>query len=113
MDEPTLSLTISYRGASHTLAVASSSTTLDLSHQIESLTSVPPHLQKLIYAGKKASKDEVTLGEAGLKDGMKIQLLGPKAEELSEMQKIETKKRRVEGIMNARAAKAQKVKVLD
>jgi hypothetical protein len=111
MDEAHITLSVSFRGSQHTLSIPVDSTTQELAHELEGITSVPAHLQKLIYKGKKATQDETTLEDAGLKDGMKIQVLGPLAAELGDMQKAEAEKRRREDIMKAREAKASRTKV--
>ena len=104
-------LTVTYRGAKHVLSVLPNSTLSALQAHLEELTSVPPSLQKLLYKGKKAtstSQDEdMTIIEAGLKDGMKIQLLGATMQELGGMKDAENAQREREKILKERASKPQ------
>ncbi|KAK2464017.1 hypothetical protein APHAL10511_003961 [Amanita phalloides] len=104
-----IKLTVTYRGAQHALSVLPDSTLAALQAQLEELTSVPPSLQKLLYKGKKTTStgqdDTITLLDVGLKDGMKIQLLGATMKELSEMKASENAQRKREGILRERALK--------
>lgn len=106
-----IKLTVTYRGAQHVLSVLPDSTISALQAHLEELTSVPPSLQKLLYKGKKAtstSQDEdTTVNEAGLKDGMKIQLLGATMQELGGMKDAENAQRKREKILKERASKPQ------
>lgn len=104
-----ISVTVSYRGTSYPLALLPDSTLAALQVQLEELTSVPPSLQKLLYKGKKAglgAEHEATLSEAGLKNGMKIQMLGSTTEELGSLQAIESEQKRRDRILRERALKA-------
>lgn len=68
---------------------------------------MPPSLQKLLYKGKKPHlQDDDTLSQAGFKNGIKIQLIGPTAEELGGMRAVEDERNRRERIMRERAAKS-------
>lgn len=65
---------------------------------------MPPSFQKLLYKGKKASQDDtVTLGEAGFKRGMKVQMLSTSNLELGHMQAAENEQQRRERILKQRA----------
>ena len=106
-----ITFTISFRGTPHVVSDLSSSSTLSELHlRLEDLTGVSPSLQKLLYKGKKTTwtegADRVTLAEAGLKDGMKVQLLGSTTKELEGMKKEEGEHQRKERIMRERALKA-------
>ncbi|KAF8347977.1 WLM-domain-containing protein [Amanita rubescens] len=109
--ETPIKLTVTYRGAQHALSVLPDSTLSALQACLEELTSVPPSLQKLLYKGKKAtstSQDEdTTVIEVGLKDGMKIQLLGATMQELGGMKDAENAQRKREKILRERALKPQ------
>jgi hypothetical protein len=104
-----ISVTVSYRGTSYPLALLPDSTLAALQVQLEELTSVPPSLQKLLYKGKRAglgAEHETTLSEAGLKNGLKIQVLGSTTEELGSLQAVESEQKRRDHILRERALKA-------
>ena len=110
--KPDIKLSITYRGTHHTVYVSPRSSLSALQAQLEALTSVPPSLQKLLYKGKKTtsksqSGEDVTVEEAGLRDGMKVQLLGATLEELGGMKAAENAQRKRENIMRERAMKPQ------
>ncbi|KAJ7207974.1 WLM-domain-containing protein [Mycena pura] len=104
----TISLVVSYRGAQHRLALPSDSTLRDLHNMLEELTSVPPDMQKLLYRNspKGGSISDLTLQEAHLKDGAKIQMVGSTLEELGGLQAKEAEERKRDGILRERALKA-------
>ena len=92
------------------LSVLPDSTLSALQAHLEELTSVPSSQQKLLYKGKKAtsSQDEdMTKIEAGLKDGMKIELLGATMQELGGMKDVENAQRKREKILKELASKPQ------
>ncbi|KAL5513384.1 hypothetical protein ACEPAH_3783 [Sanghuangporus vaninii] len=99
-----MNLTVTFRGGSYTLEVPADSTLAALHEQLEALTSVPPSLQKLLYKGKKPniSLEETTLERAGLKDGMKVQLVGSRVDEIDGMKLAENEKRKKEEILARR-----------
>ncbi|KAI5123182.1 hypothetical protein M0805_003949 [Coniferiporia weirii] len=98
-------LTVTHRGATHPLSVLPDNTFAALQLQLEELTSVPPSFQKLLCKGKKVnSPPEATLDQAGLKDGMKMQLLGPTEAELGGMRSAESETRRRDEILKRRTA---------
>ncbi|EED83764.1 predicted protein, partial [Postia placenta Mad-698-R] len=102
-----IELNVSHRGTSHRLSLLPNDTITALQARLEELTSVPSSLQKLLYKGKKPHlQDDDTLSQAGLRDGIKVQLIGPTAEELGGMRAVEDERNRRERIMRERAAKA-------
>ncbi|CAA7265149.1 unnamed protein product [Cyclocybe aegerita] len=110
-DRPNLlSLTVSFRGKQHVLSLLPDSTLSALYAQLEELTQVPPPLQKLLFKGKKltggSGDQDISLGQAGLKDGTKIQLVAPTPQELEGMRTVENENQRRERIMRERALKA-------
>lgn len=102
-----MNLTISHRGQSYSLSLLPDDTLAVLHARLEELTSTPPQLQKLLYKGKnsKALDDQVTLTQAGLKDGMKIQMLGTTANELDGVKAVEDDQQKRDRIMKERALK--------
>ena len=95
---------MSYRGQTHSLFLASDSTIEALQLQLEDLTAVPSGLQKLLYKGKKPSlTPDSTLEDAGIKNGIKIQLVGSTEKELDKMRTAEDAKRRRDDILARRA----------
>ncbi|KAJ3502467.1 hypothetical protein NLJ89_g8876 [Agrocybe chaxingu] len=105
-----LSLTVSFRGKQHVLSLLPESTLSALYAQLEELTQVPPPLQKLLFKGKKLSggrgDHDISLGQAGMKDGTKIQLVAPTLQELEGMRTVENENQKRERIMRERALKA-------
>ncbi|KAF8654892.1 hypothetical protein AX16_003321 [Volvariella volvacea WC 439] len=109
-DSP-ITIHISHRGTTHKVLVSPSSPLSEFQNQIHQLTSIPPSLQKLLYKGKKPGKvdgpDEVTVRDVGLKDGIKVQLLGSTIGEIESLHAIEDERRKRERIMRERASKPQ------
>lgn len=82
-------------------------TLADLSLQIQELTDVPVQMQKLVYKGKKAaSSPETTLEQAGIKDGLKIMLMGTPSVELGKFKKEEQDAENKAAVLARRAASA-------
>jgi hypothetical protein len=103
-----LRLNVTYRGQSYPLALLPDATLAVLQARLEELTSVPPHLQKLLYKGKsaRAQDDQMTLLQAGIKDGMKIQMLGTTTQELNGLNAVEKEREKRDKILRERALKA-------
>ena len=99
-------LTFTHRGTAHPLSLLPDSTLAYLHERLEELTSVPPENQKLLYKGKRTVSSDATITEAGLKDGMKVQLIGPTAEELGGLKTTESEHQRKERILRERAQRA-------
>lgn len=109
MASDSVSFAVSFRGKSHALSLSPNTTLTALHAQLEELTEVPPSLQKLLYKGKRQTgrdDDEATLLQAGIKDGMKIQMLGTTTKDLDGMKAGENENQRRERIMRDRALKA-------
>ncbi|KAH8091744.1 WLM domain-containing protein [Cristinia sonorae] len=105
-----ITITVTHRGLSHSLAVDPTSLLTDLQQHIEDLTNVPISHQKLLYKGKKTSRHDetqVTLEDFGLKDGVKVMLVGGTKEEVGEMQREEDEAKRKERIDRERRGKPQ------
>lgn len=109
--EEMLTITVSFRGTPHSINIPLSSPTYTLHTHLEDLTDVPPALQKLLYKGKKLvwesaeDAERTTVESAGLKDGMKVQLLGSTLKELEGLKKEEAAHLRKERIMRERSRK--------
>ncbi|TRM58731.1 WLM domain-containing protein [Schizophyllum amplum] len=104
--DASITLHISHRGTLHTLSLPPDSTWHSLQTHLEELTRVPPSNQKFLGKGlKKRISPDDTLGAAGVKDGVKIQMLGPTPEELGGMKAAEDEKARRDRIMRERALK--------
>ncbi|TBU34162.1 WLM-domain-containing protein [Dichomitus squalens] len=103
---PSIHLTFTHRGATHPLSLLPESTLAYLQERLEELTSVPQENQKLLYKGKKTLGPDATISDAGLKDGMKVQLIGPTAEELGGLKAAESEHQRKERILRERAQRA-------
>lgn len=99
-----INLTISHRSQSYTVSLNASATLQDLQDELAAITSVPSHLQKLIYKGKKKSEQDVSLTEAGIMNGMKITLLGNPESTIGDLLEAEKQQKRKEEILRVRAA---------
>jgi len=65
-------------------------------------------LQKLLYKGKKPSsgaQDETTLSQAGIKHGIKIQMIGSTTEQLRSLQTAESEQKKRDRILRERGLK--------
>ncbi|KAJ2915944.1 hypothetical protein MD484_g4489, partial [Candolleomyces efflorescens] len=103
-----LNFSVSHRGTTHRLSLPSDTPLSSLEEQLQELTGVPPHLQKLIFKGKKANHEEdAAISDLGIKDGAKIQMLGTTTQELEGMKTVENEQQRRERIMRDRAMKPQ------
>lgn len=84
METNPINLTITHRGSTYPISAHSDDILESLHAQLEELTGVAHENQKLLFKGKKTAKkdvgDAVTLAEMGLKDGMKVQMLGSTAQ---------------------------------
>lgn len=79
----TTNLAVSHRGTVYTIKTRLSDTLASFQSQLEDVTGVAPDGQKLLFKGKKPTKQaaqDVTLTELGLKDGVKVQMLGSTSE---------------------------------
>ncbi|KAH0836793.1 hypothetical protein J3R83DRAFT_8545 [Lanmaoa asiatica] len=103
-----ISLSINFRGTSHKVSLPPDVPLTRLEAQLEELTSVPPSLQKLLFRGKKVQHaDDLTLAQIGLRDGLKVQLLGSTAQEINSLNVTEAEHQRKERILRERALKPQ------
>ncbi|PAV19780.1 WLM-domain-containing [Pyrrhoderma noxium] len=98
-----ITISVSFRGESHSLTLESNTPLATLCVQLEELTGVPPSFQKLLYKGKKSKlPEDATVEQAGIKDGLKIQLLGSTEAELNGMRAVEDSKHRRDEILKKR-----------
>ena len=104
----TISLSITFRGTTREVSFPADAPLSRLEAHLEELTSVPPSLQKLLFRGKKAQRaDNVTLAQIGLRDGVKVQMLGSTAQEIQSLNATESEHHRKERILHERALKPQ------
>lgn len=104
-----ISLQVSFRGVTHEISLPSDAPIPSLHAALEKLTLVPSSLQKLLFRGKKfgSGQEGVTLAQAGLRDGVKVQMLGSTVQELDVLNATESEYRRKERILRERALKPQ------
>lgn len=100
-DITTVQVQIAYRGQSHDIEAATTTTLSDLQEQIASLTHVDATHQKLLgpaslrsVLSKARDNRDKTLEELGfssaaVKPLIKLMLVGPTSEELSQVQKVD------------------------
>lgn len=99
-----ITLTILHRSQTYTVSLDPSATLQSLQEELATITSVPSHLQKLLYKGKKKSEQDAPLNEAGITNGMKITLLGNPESTIGDLLEAERQQQRKEEILRARAA---------
>ncbi|KAK7028321.1 zinc metallo proteinase [Favolaschia claudopus] len=103
----TVSFSVAHRGIQHQLSLDLDGTLGELYATLEDLTTVPPTFQKLLYKNNpKTAHDEMTLREAGIKKGTKIQMVGSTLQELDGLQAKEAEERKRNRILRERALKA-------
>lgn len=100
-----ITFTVTHRGHAYPFSLPASTIFAVLHAQLEELTSVPPHMQKLLWKGKKATNDDTTLSQAGFRNGLKIQMLGSTAEEVGGLKAVEDEHTKRDQIMRERALK--------
>lgn len=105
-----LKITVTHKAATHVLDDLDGDNTVLSSFQdkLEELTGVPPSLQKLLYKGKKLGSvdaDSTTLREAGMKDGVKVTLIGSTTKEVESMEDAVKGQQKRERILRERALK--------
>lgn len=110
MASDSISFTVSFRGVPHALSISPATSLAELHLQLEELTGVPPALQKLLYKNKKSSGnndiEQMTISESGLKNGIKVRMLGSTTQDLDGLRAVENEHGRVERILRERALKA-------
>ncbi|KAL6309347.1 WLM-domain-containing protein [Sparassis latifolia] len=101
-----IEFTVTHRGTAHRLSFLPDTTLAVLQAHLEELTSVPPAHQKLLYKGKNArAADDATILDAGLRYGVKVQLLGSTVQEIGGLRAAEDEHQRRERILRERAVK--------
>ncbi|KAG6811551.1 hypothetical protein H0H92_006904 [Tricholoma furcatifolium] len=111
--ETPISFTVTYRGTPHSISLFPETTLSRLQARLEELTQVPASLQKLLHKGKNLlgsdpnARSQMTLLQAGIKSGLKIQMLGSTSQELTSLQATENEKHKREQILKERALKPQ------
>lgn len=89
--DDSIALTVTHAGQAHTLSLPETSSLQQLRNAIESMTSVPPSHQKIIYKGKNLIPPSIndtlsTLSSLQLpKSGAKLFLIGSKIESVSSL----------------------------
>lgn len=108
----TILVTVSHRGRSHSIACLATDTIGSFQSRLTDLTAVPVANQKFLYKGKKTShSDQDTIEQVGLRDGIKVQMLGSTAEEIGGMRVVEDEVKEKERIMKERDEKYRRSKV--
>lgn len=100
-------VSVSHKGKIYATQVDLTSTVSSFQAHLEELTSVPIEHQKYLFKGKKASaKSNDTLESFGLKDGVKVQMLGSTVEEVSGLRAVEDQRKRMEQTLRNRETQA-------
>ncbi|KAI6126969.1 hypothetical protein F5141DRAFT_365531 [Pisolithus sp. B1] len=73
-----ISFDVAFPGNTHRVSLPSDGTVSSLCARLEELMQVPLSAQKLLFRGKmiSASQEGVTLAPAGLRDGIRVEMLG-------------------------------------
>lgn len=99
---------VSHKGKNYAVQVDLTNTVSSFQAQLEELTSVPVDNQKLLFKGKRtAVTTGGTLGSFGLKDGVKVQMLGSTTEDISGLRAVEDEKKRTEQTLRYREIQAR------
>lgn len=99
----TVTISVSHKGKTHAVRVDLTNTVSSFQAQLKELTSVPIGNQKLLFKGKNASaKGDDSLEVFGLKDRIKVQMLGSTTEEVGSLRAVEDEKKRMEQILRNR-----------
>jgi hypothetical protein len=110
MASDSITFTVTFRGVPHAISIPPATTLAELHLLLGELTGVLPALQKLLYKNKKSpgnnDVEQMTVTQAGLKDGIKVQMLGSTTQELDGLRTVENEHTRVERILRERALKA-------
>jgi hypothetical protein len=106
MSTQPISFIVTHRGTQYSLSCLPDSTLALLHTQLEELTSVPPSLQKLLYKGKKTLGYDATIAQAGIKEGLKVQMLGSTPQEIGGLKATEDEQQKRNHILRERALKA-------
>jgi Ubiquitin family len=98
---------VTFRGTTHRFDLLPDTLLSTLQAELESLTGVPTSLQKLIHKGKKFQDETstTTLAQAGIRNGMKIQMLGTTVKDLDGMKGVEDERQKRDRILRERAMK--------
>ena len=104
----TATISVSHKGKSYVIQVDLTNTVSSFQAELEELTSVPIENQKLLFKGKKTlAKGHDTLLSFGLKDGIKVQMLGPTAADISGLRALEDEKKRTDQVLRDRETQAR------
>lgn len=107
MAEGLIVLHVTHRSNPYEVELSPDATLADFQAQLENVTNVPPHMQKLLYKGKKAASSEDSVQSAGLSSGLKVTLLGNPEKAIEGLLEAEKDQKRREEIIKSRAAKAR------
>lgn len=101
-------ISVSHKGKSYAVQVDLTDSVSSFQAQLEELTSVPIENQKLLFKGKKTTaKGDGSLVSFGLKDGIKVQMLGPTVADISGLRALEDEKKRTEQVLRDRETQAR------
>ena len=81
MSDEMLSFRVTHRKDLHRIVIPLTATVLDLHKELERLTGIPVEMQKIMYKGGMKDKSK-TLTDMGVKDGIKMMLMGSKPAEV-------------------------------
>lgn len=103
MSEQTITVTVSYGSAKHSITVSGQDdgkgpSVKDLSDALTQVTGVPQTSQKLIFKGKSLKDMEESLSSYGIKEGCKLMMIGKRnsPEEEAELKKLKDIEKSVE-----------------
>ena len=101
-----ISLSVTHRSNTYRLSCLPDDALTSIYERLEELTLVPVPNQKLLVKGRKLNQaDGTTIREAGLRDGVKLTMLGATPKEVDGVQKIEDEQRRRDRVLRERASR--------
>lgn len=106
MSSDLFAITVTHRGTAYPVTLPPDSTLATLYTRLEEFTGVPPSLQKLLYKGKKILDGSSSVQEAGIKNGLKVQMIGSTPQEIGGLNTVEDEQRKKNRILRERALKA-------
>ncbi|KAL4063246.1 WLM domain-containing protein [Scleroderma yunnanense] len=104
-----ISFEVLFRGVTYKISLPADAPVASLHEALETLTLVPPSFQKLLFRGKKigCGQEGVNLTQVGLRNGVKVQMLGSTVQELDVLNATESEYHKNEQILRERALKPQ------
>ena len=99
-----IQFTVTHRSNNHSISIPADETLATLQAQLAELTNVPTEGQKLLFKGKRLAEPTKTMNELGLKDGIKLTMLGNTSEAVQGMIAVEQREKHKAEVISQRKA---------